>query len=302
MQAAGPDARTLVAFAAMILLAGANAIGVWYSNAELAPFWGAALRFGLAAALFAGYALARGRAFPRGRARTGALLYGALGFGAAYACAYYGIGRVAPGMAQVILALVPLATLLLAALQRQEPFRWRGLAGALLAAAGIAVVFREQLELRVSLAGLVALLIGALAIAESSLAVKNYPKADPVTTNAVAMGVGATLLLALSFTVRETHAIPRERATLLALAYLILVGSVVVFLLFLYVLHRWTASASSFQFVLYPFVTLALSAWLTGERLTSGLALGALLVLAGVYAGALWKGRPERPVATRSEG
>lgn len=285
----------------MILLAGGNALGVWYSNQELAPFWGAALRFGAAGALFAGYALARRSSWPRGGALKGALLYGALGFGAAYACAYYGIGRVAPGMAQVILALVPLVTFLLAALQRQEPFRWRGLGGALLAAGGITLVFREQLGLEVSLAGLVALLVGSVCIAESALALKRYPAADPITTNALAMGVGAGLLLLLSVGTGETRVLPRERTTLLAISYLVLVGSLAVFWLFLFVLQRWTASASSYQFVLYPFVTLALSAWLTGERLTPVLALGALLVLAGVYVGALWRRRGRRGAPAASE-
>jgi drug/metabolite transporter (DMT)-like permease len=43
--------------------------------------------------------------------------------------------------------------------------------------------------------------------------------------------------------------------------------------------------------VIIPFVTLLLSAWLDNERIGVGLVLGGLLVLAGVYVGAL---RPAR--------
>jgi hypothetical protein len=69
------------------------------------------------------------------------------------------------------------------------------------------------------------------------------------------------------------------------------IGSVVVFLLYLIVLRYWAASRPSYGFVIIPFITLVLSAWLDNELVGLGLALGGLLVLAGVYVGAL---RPAR--------
>jgi hypothetical protein len=41
----------LTAFVTYAVLAGGNAVGVRFSNRELAPLWGAGLRFALAAAL-----------------------------------------------------------------------------------------------------------------------------------------------------------------------------------------------------------------------------------------------------------
>lgn len=66
-----------------------------------------------------------------------------------------------------------------------------------------------------------------------------------------------------------------------------LIGSVGVFALYLFVLRRWTASAASYQYVLFPLVTVALSAWLQGERITWTFAFGSILVVVGVYRGAL---------------
>ena len=43
------DISTLVAFAALVIIGGGNAVAVRFSNGELPPFWGAAARFGLAA-------------------------------------------------------------------------------------------------------------------------------------------------------------------------------------------------------------------------------------------------------------
>src|ERR671919_2854525 len=113
----------LISFVTGSVLAGGNAVGVRFSNRELDPLWGAGLRFALAAVLLAAVMALFRLAPPRGRALTGALLFGSLNFGAAFALAYYGLVRVHAGLGQTLLAVVPLATLLLAVLQRQERLR-----------------------------------------------------------------------------------------------------------------------------------------------------------------------------------
>ena len=78
------------------------------------------------------------------------------------------------------------------------------------------------------------------------------------------------------------------------MTYLVVIGSVVVFLLYLIVLRYWAASRASYGFVIISFVTLVLSAWFDDEPVGLGLALGGLLVLAGVYVGALCAARLSR--------
>jgi drug/metabolite transporter (DMT)-like permease len=69
--------------------------------------------------------------------------------------------------------------------------------------------------------------------------------------------------------------------------YLVSVGTVGVFLLLLFVLKRWQASAVASLFVLAPFVSVALAAWLLSEGVTPLSAVGAVLVLGGVYVAAV---------------
>jgi len=154
-----PDNVTLAAFAATIVIAGSNFVAVRFSNQELPPFWGATLRFAIACALFFGVVRWRGAALPRGRALAGVAIYGALGFGAFYALMYWALVSVPAGLASVIIALVPLLTFLLAIAHGLETFRVRGLVGGLIAVAGIAVVFAEQLSGTIEVA---ALLVGKL--------------------------------------------------------------------------------------------------------------------------------------------
>jgi drug/metabolite transporter (DMT)-like permease len=283
----GSDRATLAAFGALVILVGANLVAIRVSNRELAPFWGAGTRFVLAATVFAAIVAARRITLPRGTALAGALLFGVLDIAAYFALSYWGLVQVPAGQAAVIGALLPLVTLFLAVAHGLERLGWRALAGGVVAVAGVALVSGEQVRGDVPLVSLLALLAGIVCGAEASIIVKRLPPGDPVATNAVAMAVGAVVLLALSVASGETRTLPVEGATWVAFAYLVSFGTVGVFLLFLFILQRWQASAVAYLFVLAPFVSVALAAWLLGEEVTLVTAVGALLVLAGVYVGAL---------------
>ena len=278
---------TLACFIGSALLAGGNGVSIRFSNRELPPLWGAGLRFSLAAALLLVVMAVLRPPVPRGRALTGALLYGALNFGAAFALAYYALVRLHAGLGQTLLALVPLATLLLAVAQGQERLRAAAVVGTLLALAGVAVISQGPLSVSVPLGSLLAAVASAVCIAQAAVLVRRFPAVHPVTMNAVGMTTGAVLLLAGSVLAGEPRLLPQRAATWAAVAYLVVVGSVVVFVLYLVVLRYWAASRAAYGFVLIPFVTVLLSAWLDNEPLGPGLLLGGLLVLAGVYVGAL---------------
>jgi drug/metabolite transporter (DMT)-like permease len=287
----------LACFAAVAVLAGGNAVGIRFSNRELDPLWGAGLRFSLAAAVLATVAAVLRQPLPRGRALTGALLYGALNFGAAFALSYYALVRVHAGLGQTLLALVPLATLLLAVAQRQERLRATAVVGTLLALAGIAVISQASLRASVPPLSLLAAVGSALCFAQAAVLVRRFPRVHPVTMNAVGMTAGAALLVGGSLLAREAIALPTRVATWVAVGYMVVAGSVLVFVLYVVMLRYWTASRAAYVFVVIPMVTVALSVWLDDEPLGAGLLLGGLLVLGGVYVGAL---RPTRvPSAER---
>lgn len=276
----------ILAYILMVVLVGANAVAVRFTVAELPPFWGAGLRFAAAALVFWLAVAVRRSALPRGRALTGALLYGLLNFGLSYAFIYWGIRSLTAGLTQVILALVPLLTFFAAYIHRLEPFRWRGLFGALLAVAGIGWAFLDGGHAGAPVLALLSIVASAICIAEATVTIKLFPRSDPFAANAVGMTAGAAILLALSGLRHEPWALPQMSATRASMFYLVLFGSVLVFYLFLYILAHWTASATSYQFVMFPFVTVLVAGWLAGETIGIGFAIGAVLVLAGVWLGA----------------
>lgn len=294
------DRTALAAFVVGSVLAGVNAVGVRVSNRELDPTWGAGLRFALAALLLGAVAAVMRLPLPRGRALLGVLLYGTLIFGGAFSFAYYALVRIHAGLGQTLLALVPLATLMLAVLQRQERLRAGAILGTVLSVAGIAVISGVSGRESVPLLSLLAVLGAVVCFAEATILVRRFPPVHPVTTNAVGMAAGAAILVALSLLLDDSIVLPERRATWLAVAYMVVLGSGPVFVLYIVVVRLWSASRAAYSFVLIPVFTVLLSAWIDDEPIGTGLVLGGFLVLAGVYVGAL---RPAtRSAAPDTEG
>jgi drug/metabolite transporter (DMT)-like permease len=282
----------IAAFLCSALLAGGNGVGIRFSNRELDPVWGAGLRFVLAAGLMWLLVAALRLSLPRGQALAGSAVFGLLNFAGAFALAYVALVELHAGFGQILLALVPLVTLLLAVLERQERLRAMAVAGTLIALAGVALMSETSLHDSVPLLSLLAVGGSILCIAQAAVLVRWLPPVHPVAMNAVGMSAGAVVLVLVSGLLGESFELPGLGETWLAVGYTVAAGSVAVFILYLFVLEHWAASRAAYVFVLIPFVTVALSAWLDDEPVGTGLVIGGLLVLAGVYLGAL-RGTPE---------
>ena len=100
------------------------------------------------------------------------------------------------------------------------------------------------------------------------------------------MTVGGGLLLVLSLVLGEPWVIPSDPWTQLSLLYLIVLGSIGLFILYLVVLSRWTASGASYVMLIAPLVTIILGVVILDEPVSAAFLIGGVLVLAGVYVGA----------------
>ena len=289
------DRLGLAIFVTYSVLAGGNAVGVRFSNQELDPFWGATFRFGLAAILMLTVMFGLGHRLPTGRALAGAALYGLLAFGGAFAFAFYALVELEAGFGQILLSIVPLVTILLAVAQRVERLRVASLLGALVALVGVIVMSGLTLGSSVPLLSVLAALGSALCFSQAAITIKRFPESHPIVVNAVGMTVGAVFLAALTLVTGSEVAMPQQTDTWWAIAYMVIVGSGIVFSLYVALLERWEASRANYGFVIVPVVTVLVSAWLLDEAITAGLIVGGGLVLIGVYVGAL------RPTLARAE-
>ena len=291
VEPASPGAFTLSLFAAAVVIGGVNFLAVRFSNEGMEPFWGAGLRFSIAAVILVSAALLMRLNWPRGRILLQTAVYGFFSFTLSYALMYWALVQVTASMAAVVLASVPLVTPLLAAAQKLERLNGRLVAGALIALGGMVVMTVGPGGLLLPLSGLLAILAAALTIGQSAILSKRVSGNHPVMTNAVGMATGAPLLLVISLIAGESWVVPSGGRPLWALLYLATIGSVGLFVAFLLVFRKWTASATSYAFVLFPVVTLVLDAVWGGVPLTVRSVSGAVVVMGAVWFGALSPGR-----------
>ena len=283
----GPRWVMWLAFAIVVLLGGSNAVAIRFSHLELPPFWSAAIRFAAAAVVFWAIILVRRVKVPKGRALAGALVFGALNVGVSGALMYWGLVHLPASLAMTVLSLGPLLTFFLAWAHGQEAFRWRGLVGAVVAVVGMLIGVGSAVGSSIPLLPVLALIAAAVAVAEGAVLYKWFPRSDPVAANALALTIGAVILAVLSLVAGEAWSLPATRSAWTAYAYLVLGGSVTLFYLYLNVLRRWTASAASYSYLLFPVVTIVIAAWLGNEVISLRFLVGSAIVLVGVWAGAI---------------
>ena len=278
---------TQVAFATLVVLIGANLVAIRIGNRELPPLWHAGFRFFVAAVLFWGIALLRRVARPTRSAAAGAALYGLLSFAAFFGFVYAGLVNASVGIATTTLALGPLITLGMAAAVGLERVQRSSVAGAIIAFVGIGVMYVSALSGSVPLSSLALLVAAACSFAAGGIVVKRTPPIDAIVQNGIATTVGAVILVALSIVAGERVALPTRAETWVAFVYLVIFGTLLTFGLLLYLLHRWPASRVAYQFVLSPIVAIGLAAFLLGEAIEPEVIIGTILVILGVWIGAL---------------
>jgi len=278
---------TFLALVAETLLAGGNGVAIRFSNRELAPLWGAGLRFTLAAIVLVLLMLRLKLAVPRGKALVGAIGYGVIQFAGAFGFYYYALMEIHAGLGQTLLAFVPLVTVLLATTQRQERLRPTALVASIVGIAGIAIVSLDPWRPAPPLIPLLAVIASVLCFAQALVQIRRLRQLHPITLNTIGMVSGAIALMCASALLRESWVLPHRTETWVALAYVVVAGSVTVFTLHVFIVHQWSASRAAYVMLLIPLVTIALSSWLDDEPLSAGLFVGCALIVASVHFGAL---------------
>jgi drug/metabolite transporter (DMT)-like permease len=261
---------------------GSTFLAIRFGNDATPPIWAATIRLVLASLVLSGVMAVTRQRFPRGAELQVALRYGFLVFGLNFALLYYSETHLSSGIAAVIYATIPLSTLACARWLRIESFDARKLAGGLLGLLGVIVIFLGEMTARVPLRYLLMAFTGSVCASLSSAILKRGPHPPIIATNAIGSAVGAVVCGAISILAGEEHAIPATWAAWLPLVYLTLAGSVVAFVAYTWLLHRWGATRSSFISILVPVLAVILGVTVRHEQFTRGALLGALLVLAGL--------------------
>jgi drug/metabolite transporter (DMT)-like permease len=198
-----------------------------------------------------------------------------------------GMARTTVAHTGLIVALGPVMVLVIAVVIRLEGLTVWKFAGMMIAFAGVGILTADKAGQGSGghWLGDLILLASVLVFAIFTILMKEVTNQfDALTLNTLIFGMGAIMML--PFCARAVAVTNWAALTLEAwwgLAFLVVFGSVISYLLFAYVLTELAASRAAAFNYLQPVIASGLGIWVLSERLTSKVLIGGGLILAGVY-------------------
>lgn len=278
--AASPG-RILAALLSLYLVWGSTYLAMRWAIDGMAPLFMAGVRYVVAGGLILLFLRARGHAWPdRLPARNAAVVGVLLLVGGNGAVGLAMEGGVNSALSATVVAITPLCAALFARCwgQRTSPREWLGL---LLGVAGVFLLKQGQ-GLAGALDGFLLLVFAALSWSFGSMWGKHQAQPSLWMASAVQLLAGGVALLLASALRGEPWTPPATAQSAWALVYLILVGAIVGFSSYVYLLATVRpALATSYAYV-NPLVAVLLGCWLGGEAVDAAELGGLAVILLGV--------------------
>ena len=255
---------------------------------DLPPFTFAGLRFVIAFITL--WIIIRVRRIPLPQARADWLLLaatGVLSFGMNYGLIFWAEQHISSGLAALLQATIPAFGLVFAHFHLPgERLTWTRIGGVVLGIVGVGVVFSNQLTIAGSkaLAGCVAVVLSAIFAAYSNVLVKTRGKSlNPATIAAVQMFFGLLLLLAVGLPI-EGSPLNFHWTTMavISLVYLALVGSVIAFLLYYWLVQNMDVTKSMLIALVTPVVAVFLGMIVLDEEISWRTLAGGAMIMLGI--------------------
>lgn len=273
------------AYLAVVLIWSTTPLAVKWSGEGPGFLFGALGRMVLATLLCLAMVAAFRLKFPWHRKARHAYLSGALGAYGAMLLIYWAAQYVPSGLISVLFGLSPLITALFAQpLLGERAFTPMRVTGMLVGLAGLIVIFSDSLSLgRAASAGLAALCVAVVLQSLSLVLIKRHATEIPslsVTSGALLIATPLFFLTWLGFDHHLPAALPARAVA--SIVYLGVIGSVIGFTLFFYVLKHVSAHGSALITLVTPVFALLLGAFVNHEHLGRNVWAGAALVLFGL--------------------
>ena len=282
--------KVLLAFAIIYFVWGSTFLAIRVGVREVPPFLLACMRFLVAGMALYGWMRVRGTPSPTVREWGGASFLAILIFVFDYGLLFWAEKRVPSGIAAVMMATIPVFMALgeIAFLGTQRLTARLGFA-LLVGMAGVAVLVGHSISLGgapVDTAGACALIVAAVSwsVAASLSRKMPLPAAKAMSSGAqmLAGGVFLTLTAALLGEFRGFRVQGVSREAWLALAYLIVAGSIVGFTAYVWLIHHESPTKVGTYAYVNPVVAVLVGYFLGGEAIGLRTVVGTALVLVSV--------------------
>jgi drug/metabolite transporter (DMT)-like permease len=282
--------KTLLAFAMIYFVWGSTFLAIRIGVREVPPLLLAGMRFFAAGIVLYGWMRATGTASPTRREWASTTLLAVLIFLVDYGLVFWAEQRVPSGITAVMLATIPVFTALAEILiLRTQRFTFRlGIALAV-GLAGVAVLVSRSVsfgDAPIERSGALALVVGAISWSLASVLSRklNLPQSKVMSSGAQMLVGGILLLLAAAIfgEFDGFHWRAVSSGAWLALAYLIVAGSIIAFTAYVWLIHHESPTKVGTYAYVNPVIAVVLGYFLGGEALGARTVLGTLLVLVSV--------------------
>jgi len=282
--------KILLAFAIIYLVWGSTFLAIRVGVREVPPFLFAGMRFFAAGIVLYAWMRAKATAPPTARQWAAASLLAVMIFVMDYGLLFWAEQRVPSGIAAVMMATIPvfmsLAEILLLRTQRLT----LRLAFALLVGiGGVAVLVSRSAgfgEGAIDTSGAVALVVAGISWSLAAILTRKLPLPESKVMSSGAQMLAGGILLTLTAAVlgefRGFHVQAISLRAWLALAYLIVAGSIVGFTAYVWLIHHESPTKVGTYAYVNPVVAVLVGYFLGGEALGARTVVGTLLVLVSV--------------------
>jgi len=282
--------KVLLAFAIIYFVWGSTFLAIRVGVREVPPFLLAGMRFVVAGIVLYGWMRARGTPNPTTRQWGAASFLAVLIFVFDYGLLFWAERRVPSGVAAVMMATIPVFMAMgeILFLRTQRLTLRLGLA-LLLGIAGVIILVGYAMglgEAPIDTAGACALIVAAISwsVAASVSRRMPLPAAKAMSSGAqmLAGGVLLTVTAALLGEFRGFHVQAVSRGAWLALAYLIVAGSIAGFTAYVWLIHHESPTKVGTYAYVNPVVAVLVGYFLGGEAIGLRTIAGTALVLVSV--------------------
>lgn len=282
--------KTLLAFSIIYFVWGSTFLAIRVGVHDVPPFMLAAMRFVIAGLVLYGWMMARGERSPSAREWISACVLAILIFVIDYGLLFWSEQRVPSGIAAVMMATIPaFMALSEIILLRTQKLTLRLSVALVIGIFGVGVLVSRSLNLGgapIDKAGAVALIVASISWSVAAALSRKLPlPASKAMSAGVQMLAGGILLALASAALGEFHNFHPgnvSRGAWLALAYLIVAGSIVGFTAYVWLLHHESPTKVGTYAYVNPIVAVIVGYFLGGEALGLRTVVGTAFILISV--------------------
>jgi len=237
--------------------------------------------------LWVGYFLYKKTPWPKGKQWKTIIILSILNFVLSNGLSTWGVKYISSGLGAIINAVFPIWIVIIT-LFRGEKLARLAVFGLIISFGGVCVIFYEHLSDFINPNFRLGILLSVLATiswAFGSLYTKKKAASfNPYFSLGLQMMLSSTILFSITGATGTGVAISSIPSNAWwAIAYLVIIGSVLTFIAFIYMLQRLPPEINSIYAYINPIVAVLLGALIFGEPLTMAIAFGGIITLGGLY-------------------